>query len=218
MLERVGGGELVAPRPLPHDGARARIALVQAAAALLRGDRIELRVVLGEGAALELIDIAALIAHDVRGGPPAALDVCVELGAGATFVWDARPLVLRAGCAVERSVRLELGAEAVALWRDTIVFDGGLLRTRTAVDCVGLPLHHETLDGGEEAVLHSPAVLGEHRVLDVVALYGSRGHRAGAMALAGPGSLLVTLASETAETASAAGAAFAAWRATTLAR
>jgi urease accessory protein len=213
VLERVRGGELALPRPLPHAGASARVALVQTAAALLRGDRIELRIELGEGAALELIDVAALIAHDVRGGPPAQLEVSVELGAGATFAWEARPLVLRPGCAVERTVRLELDAGAVALWRDTIVFDGGVLRACTAVEHEGLPLHHETLDGAEDAVLHSPAVLGEHRVLDVVALYGARGYRPGVMTLAGPGSLLVTLASETAETASAAGATFAAWRA-----
>ena len=213
MLERVRGGELVLPRPLPHAGATARVALVQAAAALLRGDRVELRAVVGEGAALELIDIAALVAHDVRGGPPAQLDISVRLGAGATFAWAARPLVLRAGCAVERAVSLQLGVGAIALWRDTIVFDGGLLRTSTSVDCAGLPLHHEAIDGRTDAVLRSPAVLGGHRVLDVVALYGVRGLGPGVMQLAGPGSLLVTLASETAETASAAGATFTAWRA-----
>jgi urease accessory protein len=214
VLERLRGGELVLPRPLPHVGSTARVALVQAAATLLRGDRIELRISVGEGAALELIDIAALVAHDVRDGSPARLDVEVELGAGATFTWDARPLVLRAGCAVERTVALELAAGAVALWRDTIVFDGGLLRTRTAVDRAGLPLHHEALDGHDAALLRSPAVLGEHRVLDAVAIYGSRGQGPGVMQLAGPGSLLLTLASEAAESASAAGPTFAAWRET----
>jgi urease accessory protein len=214
VLECVRGGELVLPRPLPPAGATARVALVQAAAALLRGDRVALHIVLDDGAALELIDVAALVAHDVRGGPPARLDVAIELGEGATFAWQARPLVLRPGCAVERAVTLELDAGAVALWRDTIVFDGGLLRTHTAVEYAGLPLHDEALDGSEEAVLRSPAVLGEHRVLDVVALYGSRGQGPAVMQLAGPGSLLVTLASETADTASIAGATFAAWRAT----
>lgn len=213
MLEGVRGGELVLPRPLPYAGATARVALVQAAASLLRGDRIELVVRVGAGAALELVDVAALVAHDVRGGSAARLAIDVELGAGACFCWDARPLVLRPGAAVERSVTVALEGGACALWRDTLVFDGGLLRTRTAVDRLGAPLHHEALDGADPDVLRSPAVLGGHRVLDAVALYGSRGQAPGAMQLAGPGSLLVTLASETAETASAAGAAFAAWRA-----
>ena len=148
-----------APRPLADGrggGASAgaagwaRVALVQTAATLLRGDRCALRIALGPGARLELVETGATVAHDVRGGRAARVRVEVELAEGARLRWLSRPLVLAAGCAVERETTVTLAAGAVALLRETVVLGrsgerpGSLSSTVRAVHA-GRPLLHERL-------------------------------------------------------------------------
>jgi urease accessory protein len=192
-----------APRPLadgrgggatPGAGAArwARVALVQTAATLLRGDRCGLRVVLGPGARLELVETGATVAHDARGGPAARVRVEVELAEGARLRWLGRPLVLAAGCAVERETTVTLAAGAVALLRETVVLGrsgerpGALSSTLRAVHA-GRPLLHERIDAGP---LTSPLVAGDASVVDAVLLLGARGtDLPGASQLAGPGTL-----------------------------
>jgi urease accessory protein len=190
---------------------------VQTAGALLHGDSIEMRVELGEDARVEITDIAAMVAHDGRGGPHATLQTTARLAPGAVFVWDAKPLVLCAGCAVRRTIALELAAGATALLRDTIVLGRpgqppGVLKTCTTVRYAGVALHHETLDTSDTDVLRSPAVLHDRRVLDTVAIYGARCQGPGVMQLDGPGSILVIPASEAADAGAIATTTFKDWQ------
>jgi urease accessory protein len=218
VLARLAGGGLLHPRPLPASGHTARVALVQAGASLLRGDEVSIAVALGPAASVELVDVAATIAHDARSGAPARLEIGVALESGARLVWNAKPLVVAAGSAVRRDASIDLACGAQALLRDTLVLGRagerpGALRTRTSVTHDGSPLHVDGLDTAELRVLRSPAILGEATVVDTVARYGTRGEGDGVLQLDGPGSLLVQVADQTAATEAAARAAFARWRA-----
>lgn len=190
---------------------------MQSAASLLAGDHVEVVVELERGARLEIVEVGATLVHDARGGPPAVLDVRVSLQAGARLVWDARPLVVCAGGHLRRTTTVALAAGAEALLRDTVVLGRtgeapGALRSRIDVQLDGRPLHAEALDTSDLEVLRSPAVLGDARVLDVVARFGARGDADGALQLAGPGTLLVAVADETAQTEAAARACLRRWR------
>ncbi len=177
---------------------------MQSSASLLSGDRLEIDVAVGAGAAVELVEVAATLAQPVRGGRAARLDVAVALGAGARLHWDARPLVLAAGCDLRRRIDVALAPGAAALLRDTLVLgrageEPGRLASRTTAAVDGAPLHDEGLDTGDRATLRSPAVLGGARVLDVLALYGRRGDAPGALQLGGPGTLAVACSADAAQ-------------------
>lgn len=213
----MAGGGLLRPRILSTDGDVARVALVQTAASLLAGDRLEIDVRCGPGARLRLVDVAALVAHDVRGGEPAQVDVRLEVGARARFEWDAQPLVLAAGSAVRRRTEVELRRGAAALLRDTLVLGragelAGRLSTTTEIRHEGRPLHAEALDTGDVGLLRSPAVLGNAKVLDTLALYGARAQDGAAFQLAGAGSVRQELAPGLAVATRTFGDAPAAWR------
>lgn len=196
----------------------ARVALVQTAASLLAGDRLEIVVRCGPGARLRLVDVAALVAHDVRGGDPAHVDVRLDVGARARLEWDAEPLVLASGSDVRRHTGIRLGAGAAALVRDTLVLGragelAGHLATSTDVRQEHRPVHAEELDTGDVGLLRSPVVLGDAKVLDTLALYGARADDEAAFQLARPGTLRQELAGSLAAAARRLGDAPAAWRA-----
>lgn len=171
----------------------------------------------GPGARLRLVDVAALVAHDVRGGEPAQVDVRLEVGARAQLEWEAQPLVLAAGSAVRRRTQVELRRGAAVLLRDTLVLGragelAGHLSTVTDVRHEGRPLHAEGLDTGDVGLLRSPAVLGDAKVLDTLALYGARADDAAAFQLAGAGSVRQELAHSLAAATRVYGDAPARWR------
>lgn len=197
-------------------GPTLRIALVQTAAALLSGDRIRIDVRLGSGAAVELREVAGLVAHDVRRGPAARLDIRITLGAGARLWWAAEPLVLAGGCALLRRTTIYLEEGAAVLLRDRIVLGRvgeapGRLRSCLAVRRLGVPLHVEDLDTGDLALLRSTAVLGDAAALDTLALYGTRAPDAAALQLAGPGSVRPCPAPSAAAAERVIGPALATW-------
>lgn len=222
LLRRMSGGDLLRARRLPPDGPTARVALVQSAASLLAGDRVTIRLQLGPGAQLELIEVAATVSHDGRHGATSQVDVDIQAAADATLVWAARPLVLAHGSRTKRAVTVDLAPGAQALLRDTLVLgrheeEPGALLTRTTVSHGGTPLHVEELDTEDLPLMRSPAVIGSATVIDTVARFGSRGDAIGALQLHGPGTLLVQLARQTADTAQGATAVFERWRAELLA-
>lgn len=184
-----------APRPLrdASGSGAACVALVQTAATLLSGDDARIELVLGDGAALDVVETGATVAHHVRAGPPAALSVAVTLAAGARLRWLARPLVLAHGSAVERETRVALAAGAQALLRETVVLGRsdeppGALRSRMRAVHDGRPLLHEQLDTDDLAALRSPVVAETAAVLDAIVLLGARGADVpGSTQLAGPG-------------------------------
>jgi urease accessory protein len=195
-LVALGASGLLRARALPaHDGV-ARVALVQTAASLLGGDHVTMTVDCGPGCRLELVEVAGMVAHDVRGGAGAQLDVRLALGAGARMSWAARPLTLAAGCDLRRTTRVDLEDSAVLLWRDTLVLgrageEPGRMVADLDVCRIGAELHAERLDTGDLELLSSPVVLGAGaRVLDTLALYGARAeHEEGTLQLAGPGTI-----------------------------
>lgn len=195
-IDRLASSGLLRARVLPSVDGVARVALVQTAASLLSGDVVEISATCGPGARLEVVEVAGLVAHDVRGGAPAELRVAVRAAAGARVCWEAQPLVLAAGCDLRRSTRFELAAGAVLLGRDALVLGRhgeacGRLRSELTVLLDGRELHVEALDTGDLALLHSVVVVGEDLVLDTVALYGARGpDGADVLQLAGEGSVL----------------------------
>jgi urease accessory protein len=217
VLTRLAAGDLLAPRPLPPAGSQARVALVQPSASLLRGDALSIRIELGPGARVELLDVAAMVAQHGRGGPPASLKIVAQIAADAALTWDAKPLVLCEGCAVKRRIVIELAPGATALLRDTLVFGrcregSGALDTGTVVTYDGTPLLYEALDTSNLEVFRSPAVAGEAHVLDTVAIYGRRGRGPGVLQLAGLGTLLIVPSREAADADTVTAAAFAEWR------
>jgi urease accessory protein len=191
-LTGLGASGLLRARALPTEDGVARVALVQTAASLLRGDRVALTVDCGAATRLELVEVAGMVAHDVRGGTGATLDVALALGAGARLSWAARPLTLASGCDLRRTTSVRLGEGAALLWRDTFVLGRtGETAGRMVADLDVGDLHVEQLDTGDRELLSSPVVLGAGaRVLDTLALYGRRAPDVvGALQLAGPGTV-----------------------------
>jgi urease accessory protein len=173
----LAGGDLVRPRVVGRGGAGAlRVALVQTAACLLTGDELSIEVAVGPGAALELIEPAATIAHHGRGGPPARWSARVDVE--GSLRWTAAPFIVADGAAVERSLRVDVAAGGRALLRDLLVLGRageapGRLHARTELRHAGRPLLVEALDTGDLALLRSAAVLGSARILDTIALIGA---------------------------------------------
>lgn len=190
---------------------------MQPSASLLAGDALQTEIRLGPGARLDLLEVAATVAHPSRGGPRVSLQTNVHIGADAILAWDAKPLVLCEGCDVLRLITIELDAGAVMVMRDTLVFgrageQPGAFATRTVATYDGAPLHHEALDTSDVDTFRSASVMGQARVLDAVAIYGARREGTGVLQLAGPGSLRMIPAADAADAARVADAAFRSWR------
>ncbi|WP_445149915.1 urease accessory protein UreD [Baekduia sp. Peel2402] len=205
---RLSASGLLRARVLPAGaGGVARVALVQTAASLLSGDRVALAVTAGAGCRLELVEVAGMIAHDVRGGDGAALDVSVTLAEGARVAWLGQPLTLCAGCDLQRTTRAALADDAALLWRDTLVLGrvgetAGRLASSTDIQHNGVELHVEQLDTGDLALLSSCVVAGAGvRALDTLALYGQRADDDQALQLARAGTLLALPAASLTTTA-----------------
>ncbi|WNB86597.1 urease accessory protein UreD [Cellulomonas sp. ATA003] len=166
----------LAPYPLDDDGRTLRVALVATGALLLGGDHVGIRVRVGAGVVLELVETSGTVAYDGR-GESARWEVDVEVEAGGVLVWDAQPFVVATGADVHRTTSVRLGAGAVACLHETVVLGrtgehGGRLLTSLRVDDPTGPVLHEELrlDGARP----EPGVLGDHRVLDSVVLVGRR--------------------------------------------
>jgi urease accessory protein len=166
-------------RPLAGRDVVARVAVLQTAACLVAGDDVALLVEVGEGAALDLRDISATLAHPVPPGTaPIRQRIVLRAAAGARVVWAEQPLVVAAGTALERITRLELATGAVVLHRETLVLgrhgeEPGAARVRLRAERDGRPVLDDGLDTGELAALRSPAVLGAARAVGSLALLGA---------------------------------------------
>ena len=187
IVAELAGTEPWHPRMLAPSGAAARIALVQSTASLLGGDDVRLVVELGDGCALEVIELGATIAYHARRGPGARLRVDVWLGRGARLVWLAQPLILAAGCRLERETRVSLAGAARVLLREAFVLgrageEPGRASARTRITLEGTPVLDETFDS-TAAILRSAVVAGDASVIDALTLAGMRDEDAPAEAL-----------------------------------
>lgn len=207
----LAGGPL-RPRVLAAREGPLRVALVQTAACLLSGDCLTLDVRVGAGTALELVEPAATIAHDARGGPLARWSAEVTVEEGGRLTWLGAPFVIAAGARVRRSMRLELAAGGAALLRDTLVLGrAGEAPGRAVADLGaaydGRPLLEETFD---TRLAETAVVAGAAKVVDTITLLGVRA--GGPWALHGPGALRALPAASYAEAEAAAAPLLGEWR------
>nr|WP_276610792.1 urease accessory protein UreD [Kineococcus siccus] len=159
----------------------------------MAGDEVHLDVVVGDGCALDVVEVAGTVAYDGRGGPPSAWTVRARVGDGARLLWHGEPFVVASGADVVRRVEVDLAAGARALLRDVLVLgrsgeEGGALLATTRARLAGRALLAEDLDLREPGVRRSPALLGAARCLDTVTLLGARGEGGDVFQLEGPGS------------------------------
>lgn len=214
------GGQL-SPRPMQVTDRGAAVALVATGALLLGGDHVEIHLTVGPGAWLEVVEIAGTVAYDAD-GEPSSWTVRATVAAGGTLVWTGEPFVVADGANTVRTLDIGLDDGATATVRDVLVLGrvgerGGAVRSVTRVDLAGAPLLVEDLDLRAPTDRGLTGVLGGSRVLDTVAVLGRHlpdpepdrktgpggsGHapaRPGArFDLAGPGTLLRSIRSETA--------------------
>jgi urease accessory protein len=145
----------------------------------LTGDRVAVRIELGPGAGLEIVELGATIANDVRGGAPATLDVSVSLAGGARLVWVAEPLIASSGCDLERRMHVALEPDARALLGESIVLgrhgeEPGRVASHTRVTLGGSPLLDETFETEPAWLLRSAVVAGDARMIEALTLAGVR--------------------------------------------
>ncbi|WP_222844019.1 urease accessory protein UreD [Cellulosimicrobium sp. CUA-896] len=167
----------LSPRVLSTGPGVARVALVATRALLLGGDHVRVEVCVGEGVELELVEVSGTVAYPGR-GRAASWHVDVRVADGGLLVWDALPFVVAQEADVDRRTDVELGRDAAALLRETIVLGrtgetGGRVRTRTRAERAhDGELFVEDLDLGRDRSL--PGILGTARVVDSVLLVGAR--------------------------------------------
>ncbi|RZD82431.1 urease accessory protein UreD [Streptomyces albidoflavus] len=187
-------GAFLAPRPLFSPPDRVRVALVSTRAGLLAGDTLDLRITVGAGARLELVEPSGLVAYDHRGGA-SRWQARVEIAEGGELLWSGAPFVIASGARVERLTEVEVAAGGRMLWRDLLVLGrsgerGGAVRALTRARHEGAELLVEDLDLLDPEQRELPGVLGPHRVIGSVTSLGVRPPGAGhpsRMELAGPG-------------------------------
>ncbi|MFB6712044.1 MULTISPECIES: urease accessory protein UreD [unclassified Streptomyces] len=177
VVRELRPGAFLAPRPLLPAPDRVRIALVGTRAGLLAGDDLRLRVSVGPGARLELVEPSGLVAYDHRGGT-STWRARADIAEGGELHWNGKPFVVCDGARVARSMEVALAAGARMLWRDTLVLGrsgerGGSVRATTRVTYDGQDLLVEDLDLTEPEIRELPGILGPHRVIGSVTSLGA---------------------------------------------
>jgi urease accessory protein len=207
-----------AARPTPAPDGWARAVLVQTIAGPLAGDETVVEVLVGPGAALELVTNAATLAY-----PSVELsryELRVRPAEGARFAWRLGALILAAGCNFAARFELELAAGAAAFSRELVVLGragerSGIYRSILRCELDGEPLLHESIEIDAAGVAQSSeAVLSGARATASLALLGLRpagreGH--GELDLEGPGRVLRARASSFAELGSRVEGTESAW-------
>ncbi|MFD3701755.1 urease accessory protein UreD [Nocardia sp. NPDC058658] len=178
VVEVLDRGEFLAPRLLSIDGRRVRIALVGCCAMLVAGDRLELDIAVGAGVELELVEPSGTVAYNARGGN-ASWTAQVAVACGGVLRWQAAPLVIAEGADLTRSLTIDLAENARAVLSEVVVLGrsgepGGALRSTQHVTYAAAPLLVEELDLTDPELRSCPGILGEHRVLGTVAIFGHR--------------------------------------------
>ncbi|MGC5341433.1 urease accessory protein UreD [Streptomyces sp. DT171] len=178
LARDLGPGSFLAPRPLLPVPDGLRIALVGTTAGLLAGDDLSLRITVGPGARLRLVEPTGLVAYDHRGGT-SAWRARIDIAEGGELRWDSQPFVISSGASVERSMDVRLARGARMVWRDTLVLGrsgerGGGVRATTRASYDGDELLVEDLDLTDPWLRELPGILGPHRVIGSVTALGGR--------------------------------------------
>lgn len=149
-----------------------RLGLLSTTALLLGGDTVELEITVGEGARLDLYDVAGTVAYHGR-GQASAWHTRITVGAGGCLLWSGEPFVVADGADVARSLEVEAGAEATVLVRETLVLGrsgelGGRLHNQLSVSRCGEPVLREDQLLDPAGVRRLPGLLGGQRIVDSV--------------------------------------------------
>ncbi|MBC2876419.1 MULTISPECIES: urease accessory protein UreD [Streptomyces] len=215
-LPVLAGEAPFALRRTGHRGPVAHVALVGAMSAPLGGDRLTLTATVEPGAALRFTTTAATLALPGRTGAPAAYDIRITVGDGATLHWLPEPLISAAGSDLRTTTRVELAPTARLVLREEQVLGRtgerpGRLTARLTVRRAGRPLLDQELAYGPGAPgWEGGAVLGGHRAVGQLlvvdpdfgdtppapALPPGEGAVAAAMPLAGPAVVVSAVASD----------------------
>ena len=187
---------------LAHGGdGVARVVLVQTVAGPLAGDRTTVEIEVGEGAALEVRTNAATLAFPASSA--ARHEVRAQLEPGSRLAWLPEPLILAAGCELESTVELTLGAGAAAVTRELVVLgrhgeEAGRYESELRCELEGRPLLHEAVRIDADGFARiSPAILSGAGAFASLALLGAEPEfpaGPGELTLAGPGRVLRALA------------------------
>lgn len=160
----------VRSRPTANTADGCRIGLVATTALLLGGDTVELVIEVGQGAALELFDVAGTVAYHGR-GKPAAWHTALVVAEGGRLHYRGEPFVVADGADVTRQLQVDMAGGARCRLRETVILGrsgerGGRLQTRTEACCDGRPvwLEEQVWDGDRTL----PGILGPHRVVDAL--------------------------------------------------
>lgn len=151
-----------------------RVHLVHAAGGPLGGDELGLDVEVGAGAAVAVRSAGATLVQPGAGaaaGVPARWVVTARVGDGGRLDWAPEPTVVADGAALSSTLRVELGAGAVATVREVVVlgrhgqrggrYTGGL---EIVVDGVPLLAHTTVLDGTDPALCGPAGTAGARAV------------------------------------------------------
>jgi urease accessory protein len=170
-------GELFVPRLVARHGRSVDVALVAGRAMLLPGDDVRLRITVGEGCTLRLVDIGGLV---VYGRPDEVGDASqwharIDLATGAHLVWESLPTVVTRAARLVRSLTVTLAPASSASLRETVVLGrvgeiGGRLTADTDIADAAGPILRETLDVRGD--IGEPGILGAARVIDSVIAVG----------------------------------------------
>jgi urease accessory protein len=160
LLRRTGAGR-----------AAAEVHLVGGAAGPLGGDRLCLRIEVGEGASLCVRSAAATIALPSRDGGYSQLSLSAQVAAGGRLGWFAEPLVASDGCDHRTRTTLEVADGGYLAWREELVCGrhgepSGDARLRTTLRYAGAAVYDQQLAVGPAAAGWSgAAVLGPARAV-----------------------------------------------------
>lgn len=158
------------PDPWQVPGA-ARVSLTAGAVGPIGGDDYRLDVDVGAASTLVLGDVSPTLLLPGPDGAASRYTVTVTVGADATLIWLAEPLIAAAGCHHRQRITVDLHPSARLVLREELLLGRsgetcGTVAQHSAVRRGGRSLHRADLTVGPDAPGYDgPAVLGGARAV-----------------------------------------------------
>lgn len=189
-------GYYLAGRPLRSSGNRVCLALVGIRLALLAGDGVDVRIHVGAGVVLEVIEPTGMVAYDA-GGDRSTWTLTATVEAGATLIWQGAAFVAAQGSNACRTTKIVLGSGARAVLKETLIlgrsgeFDVRLYnQTQALLEARELLVEELALTPEARRL---PGISGDSKVIGTVTALGRRPSEdvvgTQRLDLAGPGAL-----------------------------
>ncbi len=172
----------------------ARVCLAAGAAGPMGGDELVLQVQVGAGTTLVLTEASATVLLPGADEAQSRLQVRVEVGPAATFVWLPEPMIAARGCHHVNNIDIELADDSRLLLREELLLgrrgeSSGRIRQVLRVRRDRRPLYLQELVLGEDSS-RSPAVVGSHRAVGSMLVVDPKLPEIGPMQLDEDGALL----------------------------